>query len=1030
MSTPSVTPRAFHTLNEVARHTDLVTDVAWSPGGDLVASIGRDRKIVVHRISSKITVCEHTFPFPIMHLGFLTNDIIAICDFSSNLRTFAWERKEITQTIRLGGERAYAMSVSSAASSISLGYKSGAIEFIEYQNETLQQPFYGTSVSGAVWQLEWTAAGDSLYASSRNGVYVLNYQNMLLKEVFPGIGAFALSQMNDLLAVQQKDFSISIYKRSTRKRIASLEGNVGRVAKMQFTADGGYLLTQSNNGDLFIWSTRNWTLLSKTEEPKLYQRFPLSTAPNNPLMYLTTGAAQKNIIARELIDSDDIFARNVDSPQYKNAKVVIMGEAGVGKSALAYQLLGRGWRLTESTHARQISRLQRNFENGEYREIYLWDLAGQPNYHLIHQLHLDDTCVAIIMFDDQSERDAFARPRYWVRALSTAMVRSLIDPSSIRTFLVAGRVDRGDPLVSPEAIQKFIHEHGLSTYIRTSARTAYGVDDLRGAVLSAINWEELPSISSTRLFQEVQQLILDLQRENVFVLSMVDAYRDLVKSQTTATLTTEEFGACVALLESRGLVRRLNFNDSILFRPAFLDAYASAIVNQARVDPNGLGSIKENDVFNGRFLINDTERAPDSDTDRILRIATLEDLIRRQLAFREVTAEGTIIVFPSQFTRENPDLPAPDGIELRIQFNGPLQNVYSILAVRMHYAPRFNVTEIWKNGIVVRDKHDRRAGFQISDHADGRGEVALFFEIGIEPDFKANLIDFVRQNIFEFAAPGSIKSRSILRCNNESCMAEFTEPQMQGRRTRGFDTIVCSACGDVTRLSWPDEISTVSPPLRTTSTAISAAHARTEHEANISASTALIQAANVRSWLQEGNSESHVVVVFTDIVNSTMMNNELGDLEMDRIKDRHFSIIEKNIGKFRGRLIKNTGDGTLSIFKMPTYALRFAASIYEMPGEESIKIRIGIHIGRVIAKTDDVFGQTVNYAARVQSSITKHGVVLSHDVKRELDRLLGSNHRSFILSIVENVAMKGFDGPQTLWRLKSMQRDFVQSTRV
>ena len=46
----------------------------------------------------------------------------------------------------------------------------------------------------------------------------------------------------------------------------------------------------------------------------------------------------------------------------------------------------------------------------EYRELYLWDLAGQPNYHLIHQLHLDETYVALVMFDDQAERDPLRAP--------------------------------------------------------------------------------------------------------------------------------------------------------------------------------------------------------------------------------------------------------------------------------------------------------------------------------------------------------------------------------------------------------------------------------------------------------------------------------------------------------------------------------------------------------------------------------------------------------------------------------------------
>lgn len=253
----------------------------------------------------------------------------------------------------------------------------------------------------------------------------------------------------------------------------------------------------------------------------------------------------------------------------------------------------------------------RQHNGSEYRELYLWDLAGQPNYHLIHQLHLDETCVALILFDDQAERDPFARPRYWNRALSTAVVHSSLEASAIIKYLVAGRVDRGDPHVSPEAIRRFIEENGFKEYFRTSARTGLGIPQLKSAILESINWEELPSISSTLLFQEVQELILRLQAEHATVATMSEAYKRLLKLEREQTPTIEEFRTCVALLESRGLVRRLSFNDSILFRPELLDAYASAIVNQARVDPNGLGSVKEDDLLGGRFLINQTERVSD-----------------------------------------------------------------------------------------------------------------------------------------------------------------------------------------------------------------------------------------------------------------------------------------------------------------------------------------------------------------------------------------------------------------------------------
>src|SRR5260370_15029977 len=106
----------------------------------------------------------------------------------------------------------------------------------------------------------------------------------------------------------------------------------------------------------------------------------------------------------------------------------------------------------------------------------------------------------------------------------------------------------------------------------TISRTGFGVAELRDAILSVIRWEDLPSVSSTALFQEVQQLILQLQTEDVHVLSMEEAYDRLLTLGPAQEPTNEEFRTCVALLESRGLVRRLSFRDSILFNPQYLDS--------------------------------------------------------------------------------------------------------------------------------------------------------------------------------------------------------------------------------------------------------------------------------------------------------------------------------------------------------------------------------------------------------------------------------------------------------------------------
>lgn len=81
---------------------------------------------------------------------------------------------------------------------------------------------------------------------------------------------------------------------------------------------------------------------------------------------------------------------------YANAKVLLLGDSGVGKSGLAMVLAGEEFRPTESTHGRRIWLLQtadpaadEQESSGGSREVMLWDLAGQPGYRIVHQLHLE-----------------------------------------------------------------------------------------------------------------------------------------------------------------------------------------------------------------------------------------------------------------------------------------------------------------------------------------------------------------------------------------------------------------------------------------------------------------------------------------------------------------------------------------------------------------------------------------------------------------------------------------------------------------
>src|SRR5262249_37588095 len=139
---------------------------------------------------------------------------------------------------------------------------------------------------------------------------------------------------------------------------------------------------------------------------------------------------------------------------------------------------------------------------------------------------------------------------------------------------------------------------------------------------------------SSELFRDIKRFLLEQKRRS---LSSGDDLHAHYQTASGRTPSRAEFDACLGALEARGLVRRLSFGDIVLLQPEQLDAYAAAILQAARDDPHGLGSVREADIRDGRFRIPADERIADRRHEQILLIATVEDLLRHDVALREGT---------------------------------------------------------------------------------------------------------------------------------------------------------------------------------------------------------------------------------------------------------------------------------------------------------------------------------------------------------------------------------------------------------
>jgi len=106
-------------------------------------------------------------------------------------------------------------------------------------------------------------------------------------------------------------------------------------------------------------------------------------------------------------------------------------------------------------------------------------------------------------------------------------------------------------------------------------------------------------------------------------------------------------------------------------------------------------------------------------------------------------------------------------------------------------------------------------------------------------------------------------------------------------------------------------------------------------------------------------------VLFTDIVGSTERSSELGDRRWRDLLDRHDAVVRRQLGRFRGREIKSTGDGFLATFDGPARALECAGAIRDAARQLGLDVRSGVHTGEIEIRGDDIGGIAVHIAARV-----------------------------------------------------------------
>ncbi len=158
--------------------------------------------------------------------------------------------------------------------------------------------------------------------------------------------------------------------------------------------------------------------------------------------------------------------------------------------------------------------------------------------------------------------------------------------------------------------------------------------------------------------------------------------------------------------------------------------------------------------------------------------------------------------------------------------------------------------------------------------------------------------------------------------------------------------------------------------------------------------------------------DGRVAIMFSDIEESTALNERIGDRAWVRLISRHDKMIRRFVKSHQGHVVKSQGDGFMVAFAEPEQAVRCSIDVQRALSKRpnGIRVRIGIHTGKSVRRGDDLFGRNVAMAARVAAEADGGQTLVSEAVRDSVDGQEGIDFDDG-----REVGLKGFSGTHRLY---------------
>ncbi|MFN7928321.1 MAG: TIR domain-containing protein [Blastocatellia bacterium] len=642
-----------------------------------------------------------------------------------------------------------------------------------------------------------------------------------------------------------RDGRVRLWNLETGECLATLKGHSDIVKSVQIAPDGRFAVSGANDKTVKIWELEAGTCVG-TLEGHQNRVHSVAISPDCTLI-ASTGFVDytvrlwdwKSGACLQVIDKSDDYWRTVSvafSPQaerlvigssnpstiyvyrligviaaptaeptrrYVNAKVVLLGEGTVGKTSLAHRLIEDKYVIKDRTHGMNVWPLDLPLppDTTLEREALLWDLAGQEDYRLIHQLFLDETALALLLINPQKE-NPFAEAGDWLKALKTAANNQDSKREAAR-LAIFSQVDVGEPKLGTTKLDRFCKDHGLDDWLVTSAKNGRNCSDqenngvpskLKQLIAASIPWDKLPWTSTPRMLAELKTAVMTMRDErDIRLLRFAELAQRLEQALPNERFGEADVRTAVTLLANHGLARPLKFGDLVLLQPELLNGYAGAIIRAARAHTDEIGCVLEADIYRADFDFTGVERLRHRPDEELLLRGLVQTFLDHSLCIAEDTPQGRHLVFPSQYRREQ-DLPRDPDIFVSYTFSGEWQTVWTTLVVRLWYSQEFAHRELWRNAAEFASGKGHTLGLKIDNQqGEGTATIRLYFDVQVPDELKAIFIEYVHRHLARYGCEVTRDRRYVCPdCGKPVKDLDAVRKRIADRK----DFIYCQGCDE------------------------------------------------------------------------------------------------------------------------------------------------------------------------------------------------------------------------------------------